>query len=101
MKKITTKDRVRSVADRWRKAYPTNTVTIGGESDDKLAKLESLPLNATPDMVAAIIGNPGWTELVCDECGHCVDAVVMIGDPSHQYCEKCLERAFDLIQRDN
>jgi hypothetical protein len=102
MRKITTKDMVRSVADRWRKQYPTNIPTINGSSGQALPQLEALPLNATPEMVTAIIGNPGWTEIVCDECGHKVEAVVVMSDtPKRQYCENCLERAVDTIQRES
>jgi hypothetical protein len=102
MKKITTKDMVRGVADRWRRQYPANVMTVGGGSGEKLAQLETLPLNATPEMVAAIIGNPGWTEIICDECGHKVEAVVVMSDtPKRQYCEKCVERAVETIQKDS
>jgi hypothetical protein len=102
MNKITTKDMVRGVADRWRKQYPANVMTVGGGSGEKLTQLEALPLNATPEIVAKIIGNPGWTEIICDECGHKVEAVVVMSDaPRRQYCEKCLERALYLIQRES
>jgi hypothetical protein len=101
IRKITTKDMVRNVADRWRKQYPNNVPTINGSSGDVLCQLEVLPLNATPEMVAKIIGNAGWTEIVCDECGHKVEAVVVMSDPGRQYCEKCLERAVESIQKES
>lgn len=95
---LTIRSQIRIVAQRWRHQYPHEKLDIA-------AALEALDVEtATPDDVAAIIGNRSWTDLRCDECGqHERDAVVQLGEtPDYEsntasVCAPCLLAALELL----
>lgn len=112
MKLTTQRDTIRAVASRWRQQYepftddrpmfswrtgvtspPLNKKQIAENLDDLDGE------TATPEDVAAIIGNESWTRLTCDECGKDTDAVLTVGqEPDYEshtasLCRSCVERA--------
>jgi hypothetical protein len=96
---ITTRDRIRSVADRWAQQYPD-------DGDARRAKLATLDKdNATAKDVEKIIGNASWTRLGCDECGKEVGTVVQLGEePDYEsstadVCLECLHKAAGLTKQ--
>ena len=102
MKKITERDMIRNVAEKWRIQY------LNG-SPDKLNILSGLlSLNketASSDDVAKIISNSSWTELKCDECKKYVKEIIQLGqEPDYEsstawICGDCLEEAFREVQK--
>lgn len=111
MKLTTQRDTIRAVASRWRKQYEPFTddrprfswrtgVTSPPLNKKQIAeKLDALDAEtATPEDVAAIIGNESWTRLTCDECGKDTDAVLTVGQElyyeSHtaSLCRSCVEQ---------
>lgn len=112
MKLTTQRDTIRAVASRWRQQYEPFTddrpmfswrtgVTSPPLNKKQIAeKLDDLDgETATPEDVAAIIGNESWTRLTCDECGKDTDAVLTVGqEPDYEshtasLCRSCVERA--------
>lgn len=59
--------------------------------------------NKTEDDVARVIGNRGWTLLVCDECNNEVDTVVQFGKGSYVFhiCQACSIKATMEFLKDN
>ena len=95
----TTRGEIRSVVARWTAQYPP------GSKDDITARLKALNTEtATAADVAAIIGNPTWTDLRCDDCAADVACVVEFGQdddydsPTATVCVPCLSRALTLAQ---
>lgn len=97
MKLITLRGLIATVHDRWGSQYPS------GRSADKDAiaeQLRNLPRDATPEQVAAIIGNASWTRIRCDECGaDGLERAVELGEePDYEnntarVCVPCLQAA--------
>jgi len=107
MEITTQRDLIRVVAKRWRDTYEPfeqwdMRPTIFGPAQDKKAialKLDKLdPETATPEDVAAVIGNESWTRLTCDECGQDVAAILTVGQEldygsqTASICRKCAEK---------
>jgi len=71
----------------------------GGEFPQWKATAEKLralpPEQHTPGIIAAIIGNQGWTHLSCRECGNYVDVAITLGENSDgvTVCLPCLKSA--------
>jgi len=107
MKLITARDLIRRVADNWEQQYRASMDTRlhGGESKrDILNRLRALdPETATAADVTAIIGNPSWTELRCDECEAVSETVVEVGQPpdyeraTARLCPACVAKARGLL----
>lgn len=103
MRLITTRDKIRDVAECWKQQYCASDgwwVVYGNPQPDVIyERLLALPDTATERDVAAIIGNDSWTRLMCDECGHNVNALVVFGEkPVGQtafirLCPDCLRYA--------
>lgn len=92
---------VKSVAAKWKRQYEngdgTWSTTVNGSSKVIFDKLSSLPDNATPADVEAIIGNDGWTGHRCCECGDQAQSVVIaIGQSEEHECMLCLDCAKSL-----
>jgi hypothetical protein len=86
---ITKRDKILSVADRWREQYPK-------EKEDVYKKLKSLNLEtASEKEVSDIIGNDSWTNIMCDECEKDVGAVYHLEcyEQNIRICLWCLKRA--------
>ncbi len=111
MKLTTQRDLIRAVAARWRKQYepfthdtPLFSVRNGHRQAIPKKEIAEMldaidPETATPEDIAAIIGNESWTRLTCDECGKDTDAVLTVGqEPDYEshtasLCRSCVERA--------
>jgi hypothetical protein len=102
MIRITVRDKIKGVVAAWERAYPgINTPMRQGI----LTELKSLDLSkASAKEVTAIIGNPSWVTLTCDDCRKDVDAVVQAGEePEYDsgtanLCVDCLRKALALIE---
>ena len=109
MRIITKRDKIRDVAEHWkRQYYDSNGWHVfydGTRSRAVYDRLLALPDTATGRDVAAIIGNSTWTRLTCDECGHEVNALVVFGEkPVGQtafirLCPDCLRYAVAALDR--
>lgn len=106
---FTTREHIRTVADRWRAAYQGadgSWSMYGGNRRQKYEALAALdPETATSGDVERIIGNSSWTHLHCDCCEADVDVVAEIGEtPDYEsrtasVCEECLQGALRQIRR--
>ena len=100
MYKITSRDKIRSVAARWEIQYKRY---MQGQQD-KLAILESikkLDLNTcSAKDVDDIIGNQSWSKPFCDECNSYKESVISFdcGDGESRICADCLEKATLLLK---
>lgn len=78
----TTRDRIRTVAKRWRETYAGYR---GFEADRKGAigkQLDALDVETTTaDDVTTVIGNDSWTAVQCDVCGKDTGKVVSMERP--------------------
>jgi len=109
----TQRDRIRTVAERWRETYEpftddrprfswrTGMVSPPLNTRQIAEQLDALdPETATDEEVNVIIGNDSWTRLTCDECDEDVDAVLTVGEePDHEshtasLCRTCVGRIF-------
>ena len=104
MELITTRTRIRGVADKFRKQYHS----IGWKAKDKQRRLDALDIEtATAKDVATIIGNATWTWVRCNECGTNVESVVRIGEAQdHEsqtafVCKKCIMKALALFNTED
>lgn len=113
MEITTQRDLIRGLSKRWRDQYepfkddrPPFSVRNGHQKllnkKDIADKLDDLDVeSATPEDVAAIIGNESWTRLTCDECGKDVDAVLTLGrgkgkggeSRTASICQACTQKA--------
>lgn len=101
MKVITERDKIRDVAEDWRKQYADSDGFL--EAFEKLGiyvRLTKLDVaTATAEDVAKIIGNDSWTRLECQECGKDVKALIEIGSPpdyessTARVCLSCIGEA--------
>lgn len=94
---ITQRDLIRALPANWREQYPD-----GGYHGHKhvQALLDALDLElATPEQVAAIIGNDSWTTLNCDGCDQRKPWIVQVGaapdweSATARLCGQCLAEA--------
>lgn len=102
MKVITQRDRILTVADRWRRQY-----SYKGVDQDKLdilKNLEALDLaTCSAEDVDRVIGNNSWTCVDCNECEAKTDWVIVVGEePDYEsqtarLCRSCVQRAFSHI----
>ncbi len=59
--------------------------------------------NPHPDDVDRVIGNPTWTQIVCDNCGVSVEEACDIGEKRNyesstaRVCVQCLKNALTLM----
>ena len=107
MRVITTRERIATVAERWKKQYYHGSngwiFTTSGPSNDVYKQLRTLPESATEQDVIDIIGNTSWTRLTCDECGANVASLIIIGQPpdiesdTAAVCLDCLQKATALL----
>lgn len=84
------------VCDRWLKQYyQLGAWKYGKDKEDIYYKLVMLGDSKTEDDIARVIGNRGWTLLVCDECNNEVDTVVQFGKESYSFhiCQTCSIKA--------
>ena len=110
---LTTRTKIRSVADRGKEQYCRGDrwceAWRGRKPADVIYKrLAALDVEtATAADVEEIIGNDSWTVIDCDECGERVPAVVRVGyDPDYEssmnstalVCADCLRRALSMIE---
>ena len=107
---MTERDRVRDVAELWRKTYQRNGAFP--KQDDRYidkgaayASLLGLDLETCSAAdVEAIIGNRSWTSLRCDACAADVAAVIIVGQApdlesnSVSRCVACLREAAALVE---
>ena len=98
---VTTKqDVIDSVSIRFTEQYPPNT-TVGkwAEVGKKLRENK-----LTEEEINDLIGNKGWTDNSCNECGEDQEKVIIFGDiedkwaPIFCICESCLDVALELIK---
>ena len=96
IKLVTIRDNIRAVAASWRKQQAIDSHGVR----TTYSQLNMLnPETDGPADVAAIIGNDWGTQLVCDECGRNVDAVVRIGEEpwidsaTVEICRECTLKA--------
>lgn len=101
MKIITKRDRILGVLDSYKKQYGST-----GLFKENLNALSLLDLNtATEQQIINIVGNPTWTELICDSCKKNKDIVMeFLEENEHQYesnacfiCKDCLGLALNQI----
>ncbi len=100
----TTRDLIRTVADRWAAQYPIPYTLHDGRSTAEFhAKLVALDKEtATPADIEAILGN-NWTTMTCDACGCQADWTCTVGqEPDYEsstarLCVNCLKDAAALI----
>ena len=109
------RERIASVAARWREQYPPGDNRLGGSfstrlglktprsSDDIHTELLALGPDATAGDIAAIIGNDSWTDQNCTSC-ESVDAVVAVGnrydeDDTTYLCADCVKQLVALAKR--
>jgi hypothetical protein len=93
---------VGTVAERWKAQYCRDGkwgTTVSGSTEAIHSRLAALPTDATPDDVAAIIGNSSWTGDSCDGCSAYAPTVWQIGEEEPDYesstvllCEACMAR---------
>lgn len=109
MRVVTRKALAAEAAEAWRVQYEPDgwrilTIdSIPTRSLDIYNALLSLGSHPTPEDVDRIIGNYGWTSIVCHECNHAVENAFVIegSDWSCHVCENCLTRALSILQESN
>lgn len=106
--KVLTRDEViKAVPERWNRQYGLNDdhYKINGKSKPEITR-ELLALQEhelTADRINGIIGNTGWTALVCSECREDVPIIAGLGDDpewggkSVNVCKRCLTEALAAI----
>ncbi len=108
MRIITKREKIKTVACRWYKAY-SHMIDSPYDSAKKMVFnfLSMLDLNiATEEQITSIIGNDSWTRLKCDECNKPVDAIIEVGEPmdiessTARICFNCLRKAYDLTLKE-
>lgn len=92
MKVISARQDIRTVAQRWMRQYPEGVEADKRAIGQKLAALN--PETATPQEVAAIIGNTCWVGFNCDDCGKSAFVGLEVGDHDHgstaKLCPDCV-----------
>lgn len=113
MKRITERDRILTVAERWDAQYSINIEGVPPRPDNPLAsgdtarqiseRLHKLNLKKVKaSTVNKVIGNDSWTRVMCEECEKDVEQVVALygsgSDTAIEICESCLNLAKRVIQ---
>ena len=113
MKRITERDRILTVAERWDAQYSINIEGVPPRPDTPLAiedtarqiseRLHKMNLKRVKaSTVNKVIGNVSWTRVVCEECEQEVAQVVVLygsgSDTAIEICESCLNLAKRVIQ---
>ena len=113
MKRITERDRILTVAERWDAQYSINIEGVPPRPDNPLAsedtarqiseRLHKLNLKKVKaSTVNKVIGNDSWTRIVCEECEKTAEQVVVLygsgSDTTIEICESCLNLAKRVIQ---
>lgn len=101
MKKITREDLAATAAERWSWQYRDYTE----EGFVKIANaLSGLGPHPTPDEVDGIIGNDGWTHLICAECKTAPeDFSIQVGEEEGwdsatvNLCSGCIQKLIKLL----
>jgi hypothetical protein len=108
MKRITERDRILTVAERWDAQYSINIEGVpprpSGDTarqiSERLHKLNLKKVKAST--VNKVIGNDEWTRVLCEECEKDVEQVVALYGWSEntaiEICESCLNLAKRVIQ---
>jgi hypothetical protein len=100
--RITTRDMIRTVAERWWCIYNQHPP----ESIPHLIGLQLEALDretATRADIKAIVGNDQWTRLLCSQCGQDTDAVIVVGQEQDwesrtaELCASCMHKAAKLL----
>jgi hypothetical protein len=100
--KQTPQSRAAEAADAWEEQYAPYC-SVDHWQAKMGAALKALGPRPRPEDVNSLIGNQGWTECICTECGKSVDAVVQIGeDPDYEsdtvwVCRGCLAEAVRIM----
>ena len=88
---------VKDIAEKWKNqnylGKKWRILNGGINSKDLYKKLVDLGENPNPDDVDMIIGNKGWTSLVCGDCMKFKDKGVLFGRGNHSLviCYDCLK----------
>ena len=112
MKRITERDRILTVAERWDAQYSINIEGVPPRPNTSLAprtarhiseRLHKLNLKKVKaSTVNKVIGNDSWTRVLCEECEKDVEQVVALygsgSDTAIKICESCLNLAKRVIQ---
>ena len=102
MEKVTRKTKASGVAQQWLINYRLqNGWEVGDKQGEIYKKLIALGANPEPDDVELVTGHSSWTDCRCNECGECVDEIIIIGEEdSDDYesvtasiCKECLIKA--------
>jgi len=92
MEKLTLKEVIKGVPDRWKAQYPNG-------KEGKYEKLiAAKPLSKKK--VDEIIGNDSWTRLTCESCDMDVKEVIILDGfeyPTY-ICKECLNKALTLLE---
>ncbi len=89
------------IAHRWHSQYCQSGVwsnNVNGSTEAIYNAIVYLGDDATPDQIAAVIGNQTWTHLSCYGCATYQVRMVAIGDDDEakSYCLQCLAEAYAL-----
>lgn len=109
---ITIRGIIKNLPALWRESHKetiknnTPAYSPNARSNAEIARLlDALDTDtATPDDVAAIMGNNSWTDIHCNECKQIVPSAVQIGEePDYEsytaiVCLQCLGKAASLIK---
>jgi len=101
---ITTRDRIKGVAESWKAQYYSKggwVAPIYGRGREYVfLNLQKLNLNTCKkEDVDNIIGNTSWTDLTCNECNRHRNSLVIL-EKSESYfeiCPSCLTKAKEKI----
>lgn len=100
MELVFSRQNIINVAARWHQQYSDGLYPALIIIGERLAALDLE--SATPDDVAAIIGNKSWSHFTCHECGTSgLDRAVRLGgefDDRLDYCASCLRAAAALAR---
>jgi len=100
MELITERDKIRTVAQRWRLQ---NKDTLNTNLLEIAIKLDNLNVEtATVEDVDSIIGNPTWCNITCSHCGVTTKAAVIVQSLSGIYvtlCATCIGTAHMIIAK--
>lgn len=100
MNKITSKDKVKSVAKDWKRQYCFKGVWHHPLDISAKEVYEELKTATDYKEVDGIIGNSSWTELTCDECGEYTRTAVTLGYRNKFIlCPTCIAEASKLFRR--
>ncbi len=108
MRTFDERSQIRSVAARWKQAYPNDRYKLwdgkqAGEIHAALLRLD--PETASAQDVAEVIGNPGWVAMpTCHECGAETWECVELGEPPEyesstaMVCRSCITKALATLE---